>query len=521
MSKIKTNFNNSDFKTKIPNALPDISKVYEKIFQSIKNPLLTQKHAFSKIMKQVSNSAISRTLKLDNITSYQEFIKKIPINEYEFFEPFIKKTAEGEDGQLFKERPEYFLTSSGTTAVNKILPCSKEMAEIFRDFQLQTMSIMSSISPNICFDSPTISLGSKSFIASIQDIPQGYLSGLIATDPHNSLKKNRYPSKQTLQIDDYFERTTKIFEETKNADIQILWGLPTQILNLINEVLKLTGKQTLTEVWPNISAIGYGGTPIENYVHPLYKAIGKNIPCIGIYMATESPMGIEIPEISKGNHTFVPMCEHSVFSFSDTDHPNALPLCIDELKEGGEYYVNISNMSGLIQYPMKDCIRITSVSPYLTFQVLGRQGADLNVSSERISQNTILEVIADLQKQLNCSIDHFFIYPIIDNEKPYYEWVLSSDNLQSISLNNLQKILDETLMEKSINYKLFRKEFQTLLSPTVKIIPQYLTQNYHERENGRGQFKMKTIFQSQKDFEIFWQKSIPGIGNYLKNIYSH
>ena len=511
MSEIMTEFANN-----IPQSNIGFNPKQGKIYQSLDNPLLAQENTFLRLMEQVANTAVAKALKLENIKNYHDFVKKIPLNDYDFFEPFIKKIIAGEDGQLFRGRPEYFLTSSGTTAINKLIPCSNETAKIFRDFQLQAISIMATISPNINFNSPTIMLGSKSFISSINGIPQGYLSGIIATDVPNSLKKNRYPTQSTIQIDDYFERTAKIFEETKNADIQIIWGLPTQILNFVHEVLKLTGKQNLSEVWPNLTAIGYGGTAIESYTHALYQAIGKNIPCMGFYAATEGPMGIEIPEISNGKHTFVPMYHDSVFSFTDADYPNSTPLCIDELKEGKEYYVNISNMSGLIQYPMKDCIRITSKYPYLTFQVLGRQGADLNVSSERISQNTILEVIADLQFRLKSSIEHFFVYPIIDNDKPYYEWILASDSLHNIPLSNLQILIDEILMEKSINYKLFRNEFQLLLKPNVKVIPKYLTQNYHEKENGKGQFKMKTIFQNKNDFESFWQESIPGIGNYLK-----
>ncbi|APJ04446.1 hypothetical protein AXG55_11215 [Silvanigrella aquatica] len=243
--------------------------------------------------------------------------------------------------------------------------------------------------------------------------------------------------------------------------------------------------------------------------------MGKKITCLGFYGASEALMGIEIPEISQGMHSYIPLYNDTVFSFTDVDHPHLPPLSFEELKKEGEYYINISSLSGFIQYALKDCIKITSISPYLTFQVLGRQDADLNLVSERISQKTVTEIIAELQNKIQCHIDHYFVYPIIQENCSYYGWILFSDNISIEKSCLIANIFDELLILRSNNYKKYRLIQNLIAVPKVKIIPKHLIQKYFERNSGKGQFKMKTIFKSHLEFEKFWKSEISDLERYL------
>ncbi|BBH53309.1 GH3 family domain-containing protein [Fluviispira sanaruensis] len=492
-----------------------INNVRRKLFSNIENPMLAQQNAFERIKTQVEGTEINKALKIDKINNVSEFIKKIPVQEFAFFEPYIKRTIDGHYGQLFRGRPVFYLTSSATTGVSKIIPCSNEMFEIFKIFQRELISIMSICSTNISMNSINISLGARPFLKNINSIPQGYLSGILGVNPPDELKNGRFPSEEAFMIEDYSERSLRIYNETKNKDVQMIFGLPCHILNLAHDILNISGKQSLNEIWPNLNVLGYSGTPIENYEQALYNAIGHKVSCVGAYAATEGPMGYEIPEFSHGNHTFTPTPEHVVFSFTDVDHPNSAPLALDELKAGGEYNVNISNMCGLLQYSMKDSIKVISVEPRICYKVLGRKDAVLNIASEKVSQNSILQVIAGLQQKLNKVIDHFFVYPKIYDQKPRYEWILCSDNLKNISHYQLQCLLDELMMEASQNYKNKRLESGAIQSPSVRIVPAYLTKQYFLQGSGQGQFKMKNAFANKSDFDSFWREKIPNIEKYL------
>ncbi|KAB8033385.1 GH3 family domain-containing protein [Fluviispira multicolorata] len=519
MNYLQNNYNINNSLLDYKSECEKINAIRQKLSHIIQNPMHSQQIAFERIKSQIADTEISKEFKLEKISNVSEFIKKIPIHEFNFFEPYIKKTIEGNFGQMFRGRPECYLTSSATTGTSKIIPCSKEMLDIFKTFQLELISIMSRCSSKISMSSINISLGAKPFLRNIDDIPQGYLSGIIGISPPEELKKGRFPSAKTFMIDDYSERSLQIYNETKNKDVQIIFGLPCHILNLVHDILNISGKQTLKEIWPNLSAIGYSGTPIENYEQALFTAIGDKVTCVGAYAATEGPMGYEFPELSDGSHTFIPTPEHVVFSFINADHPNSTPLALNELQEGGEYNVNISNLCGLIQYSMKDTIKVIHVKPNLTFKVLGRKDAVLNIASEKVSQNSILQVISNLQNKLNRVIDHFFVYPKIFDQKPRYEWILCSDNLKNITHVQLQNLLDELMMEASQNYKNKRLESGAIQSPSVRIVPAFLTKQYFLQGSGQGQFKMKNAFANKNDFDAFWKEKIPNLEKYLENIF--
>jgi len=261
-------------------ANPYLNYIKKNIYKTFGDNLKQQQLLFKKMKLFLKGTQIYNDLNLSEIKNYHQFIKKIPLNSYDFYENYINKTIEGDYNQLFKGKPKYLVYSSGTTqGKSKMIPCSQKMFDYFLKMQ------------------------------------------------------------------------------TKNINIRALGGIPCQVYNAVNEFLKLSGKKNLNEIWPDLSLIAYSGTSIENYEYQLNEKIGKQIKYLGVYNATEGPIAIEIPDLIKNKHVFTPFCDLLIYSFTDINNKNSLPLEIDELKEGNEYSINISTMSGLLQYEMKDCIK--------------------------------------------------------------------------------------------------------------------------------------------------------------------
>ena len=56
-----------------------------------------------------------------------------------------------------------------------------------------------------------------------------------------------------------------IAESTIDRDITNLSGVPSWFLVLIKHILKKTGRQNLTEVWPNLEVFFHGGISFAPY----------------------------------------------------------------------------------------------------------------------------------------------------------------------------------------------------------------------------------------------------------------
>lgn len=494
----------------------NFSEYYKKTIESLKYPIKTQNELFANIKNYLKDTKIYKDLKIDKIDNYHELVKKIPTNEYAFYEEYINNIIAGEENYLFKGKPKYYIMTSGTTNANqKIIPYSEKMLDEFKLFQLDFMSIITEILPSINLNSASLSLGAKSVTNFINNIPLGYLSGLLAQNPESIEKNNHYPSNKTLNLDDYSEKFQNIILETIDKDIEIISGIPSQILFLLNELINKSGKKKISEIWPNLSSIIYGGTAVENHIQAINQIVGKELLFLGLYFATECPIACQIPTISSNIKDYYPLFKHALFSFSDPDHPSKAPLAVDEVQLGGEYIINISNYNGFFQYNMKDIVKITQIEPYFGMQIIGREGLNLNISAERVSYISIIEAIAQFKNEVTSDLEHFFVYPVIEENSAFYKWILFSDNLKDTEENKLANILDEILINQCVRYKECRKDYKLINFPTVKIVPKYLSSNFFNKNIDKGQFKMRTIFKSENEFVEYAKNNIPDLEKYL------
>jgi hypothetical protein len=63
---------------------------------------------------------------LDQVKTYEDFKKAVPIRDYEAFKPYIEQIKKGTQNVLWKGRPIYFAKTSGTTSGVKYIPITKD-----------------------------------------------------------------------------------------------------------------------------------------------------------------------------------------------------------------------------------------------------------------------------------------------------------------------------------------------------------------------------------------------------------
>ena len=77
-------------------------------------------------------------------------------------------------------------------------------------------------------------------------------------------------------------------------------GIPPWVVMYFEKLISLSGKKTISEIFPGFSLFVYGGVNFAPYKNIFNKLIGKNIDSIEYYPASEGFLPIKILKKTKG-----------------------------------------------------------------------------------------------------------------------------------------------------------------------------------------------------------------------------
>ena len=92
----------------------------------IKNPTKYQKLVFKELIKKGSKTQFGVDNDFKNIKSYNDFVERVKVRDYEDIKTYIDKVLDGEKNILWPGKPLYFAKTSGTTSGIKYIPITKD-----------------------------------------------------------------------------------------------------------------------------------------------------------------------------------------------------------------------------------------------------------------------------------------------------------------------------------------------------------------------------------------------------------
>ena len=107
-------------------AKPFAARVRKQILKWANNPVETQQKVFLDLIEEAQNTEFGKDHDFKSITSYEDFVSRVPIRDYEELKPYVERAVTGEENILWKGRPLYFAKTSGTTSGAKYIPITKE-----------------------------------------------------------------------------------------------------------------------------------------------------------------------------------------------------------------------------------------------------------------------------------------------------------------------------------------------------------------------------------------------------------
>ncbi|MBN8555625.1 MAG: GH3 auxin-responsive promoter family protein [Deltaproteobacteria bacterium] len=488
-----------------------LAQKWKRIQQDQLNPVAAQERALQKLKRNLAHTLNAKIL--ETVSTLEDFAVKVPVKVHSDFETSIEKVCnQNAKGLLFNDELEFVGLSSGTIGGKcKRIPFNKKMVKVFTSFQTNFAAIVEHHSKVKFIADKRLTWGSSPITGVTETgIPCGYISGFLATRSPSLMKSTAFPSIQTSLIENMKEKILTAGAEIKNEDIRIISAVPTYLINLLQELKAEWGIENFSEVWPNLEAIGYSATSIEPYREQIQKLIGKPLKFFGAYASTEAPLGYEIPSMN-GNRSGVYSFNFGeiVFMFrkiinQGSDNATQSLCSVADLKVGDEVEVLISSPNGFLQYAMGDGLRILSVKPTITFEVLGRIGQGLNVATEKVPMRQLQKAVTLTAEKNKIQIAHFFVHPgQAANGTACYEWTLIVDQPENLDAEVLGAFLDSTLMQLNADYEENRIQMGFLEKPIVHLMKTDVVKKYFAKESHRGQLKMKTAFDSADKFNTF------------------
>lgn len=436
-----------------------LSKYYAKlaVWQINKwasKPIETQEKVFQDLISQAKDTKFGRDHKFNSIKTYEDFAKQVPIRDYEELIPYINKAVAGEEDILWPGKPSYFAKTSGTTSGAKYIPLTKEsLNEHLKGTRDAILSYIEETGEKAFVKGRMMFLQGSPKLEMENGIPHGRLSGIVAHYVPNYLQKNRMPSMETNEIEDWETKVDKIVEETLNEDMTLISGIPSWVQMYFERLVQKTGKP-VGELFPNFELFIYGGVNYEPYRSKFEDLIGRKIDSIELYPASEGFLAFQDRQDAEG---LLLLLDSGIFyEFIPVDTfgtDKQKRLTIGEVKKGVNYVIILSTNAGLWGYNLGDTIRFTSLEPY-RIVVTGRLSHFISAFGEHVIGKEVDYAMQEAQAQLDFSLTEFTVSPQVNpanDELPYHEWFIEFDK-EPEDLAKMAAILDEEMKSQNSYY---------------------------------------------------------------------
>jgi hypothetical protein len=479
---------------------------YEALARPQTAPGEAQERAFQRLRARLQGTVVERVSGLSAATDLRSFAATVPVRDYAFFEPLVERVVDqGEPRVLSRSPPVFVGLSSGTTgkAVKRVVHDRHSIAA-FKGYEVAVAVLVASQTDvNPLFDN-RLSWGTDAALTTTKGgVPQGYISGYMAQNPHPVARRHTFPSAAVSAIADMKKKIQAAAPELRRRSIHLASSVPSYFLSLLEELRDLWGVEDFSRIWPDLSLVVYGGVAIHPYRAQIAKLLGRPVRFLGMYVATEGPLGYEIPALNGGeNGLFSFHLADIVFTFRKLDGDGRI-LTIDDLSPGDRVELLLTTPNGLVQYRIGDCLTIRSTRPLL-FEIAGRVGHGLNLAAEKATLSELARAAARVGDASPTTLRHYFVCPgASPRGKPCYAWTLLVDRPAAIDGDATIAALDRAMMELNDSYREGREELALLDAPRLRVLDASVARRYFERDGHRGQLKMKTAFDASEKLDEF------------------
>ncbi len=378
------------------------------------------------IVAKAKHTAYGTDHDFADISTYEDFKARVPIQDYEQLKPYFDRVVHGEADVLWPGKPKYLAKTSGTTSGTKYIPITTDsIGNHFYSAQTAMMLFMAETGEYNIMDGQLIFLSGSPELEKKAGVMVGRLSGIVNHEIPTYLKGNQVPSWQTNCMDDWEAKLDQIVTETLGKDLTLISGIPPWVQMYFDRLQARTGKP-IKDIFPNFKVFVYGGVNYEPYRAKLEQSIGKSVPSVETYPASEGFIAFQDSQTEPGLllnvnsgifFEFVPANEY----FNE----NPTRLSLKDVQLGVNYALILSSNAGLWGYSIGDTVKFVSTKPY-RLVVSGRIKHYISAFGEHVIGEEVEQAMMVAAQAAGAKITEYTVAPMVDagNELPYHEWLV-------------------------------------------------------------------------------------------------
>ena len=547
------------------NSVCEVGRMYLNDYaQAAENPRGAQEKFLMELLKDNENTEYGRKHGFSNIKSIDDYRHQVPVTEYADYESYICRMTDGDEESLISAYPiVHYATSSGSTGKPKRVPVSEKnmrlfsvywgnmlLAELANQIEIQgkkpgTICILADLSwknmkPGVTLGSLSSQLSynfkneldrmvSSPYVLQRPDeiiIDAVYLKALFALK-HKDLSmifatfssavyeffrvleanwESLVSSIRTGRIGN----DVKISPEVREELSKHLTPDPERADELEREFRAGRRDNLASRIWPNLAliiCIGAGG--FSEYTERFKEYIGDIPIHMAGYAASESIMGIPL-DINVPEYVLLVNCIFFEFvEVSDEKPDYTKTLLIDQLEDGKEYEVIISNMSGFYRYRMLDVIRIEGHKDGMPYgHIVYRLNQVSSMVGEKTNTEQLEYAVKKLAEHLNTHISDYALYPDYSVSPSRYILLVEPDGDIGRGIQpELGEFVDNILKQVNLSYEKYRHQ-ATLGQPEVMFVETNTFRLYKDYKVFMGvsanQIKPVRIIDTEEKIKFFF-----------------
>ena len=429
-------------------------KIAKQTLKWANSPFKTQEKVFAELIRKGSRTRFGTDHNFDKIRSHSDFVKYVPIRNYEEIRGYIAQIIEGKENILWPGKPVYFAKTSGTTSGAKYIPITEE--SIKHQIEASRNAILNYIyeTGNANFvNGRMIFLQGSPKLEEKNGIKLGRLSGISAHYVPNYLQKNSLPSWETNCIEDWEKKVNEIVKETVNENMTVIAGIPSWVQMYFEKLNTATNKK-IGDLYKNFQLFIYGGVNYKPYRAKFENLIGRRVDSIELFPASEGFFAYQNSQKEKGMLLLLNGGIFYEFIRSDKfykKHPKRITLKDVELRVN--YVMIISTNAGLWGYNLGDTVQFVSLNPFKII-VSGRIEHFISAFGEHVIGKEVEEAIQEAMQATEARANEFTVAPETapkNNELPYHEWLIEFEK-EPKDLERFISILDKSLQRQNSYY---------------------------------------------------------------------
>ncbi len=535
--------------------------IYKKYMKMSKKANKKSEKILLKRIRKNQNTEFGKKYNFKEIKTIEDYQNKVPLTTYNDFKDYVEETIKtGKQKLLIKEKIKYFVHTSGTTGVKKMIPVIKasyipyiksaaiyfwnmklevkKRLKIFRGRGLSTveteseklnhgiktgyisgyaMSSAKAILPlTTCIPKETFDCGDgvdTTYIKarySIQDKNLVFLMSVFMstlTDLINYIIENKEMLINDIETGKINESVI-IPQDLKKKLCKKLKPNPKRANELRTILESNDPKRIVSKIWPRMSIILAISTgEFAPFNERMREYCGNSIAFH--YFMHGSSEALIATAIYSESKDYMIMPDGGFYEFIPVDDEEQI-LTMDQLEVGKKYEIIVTNLSGLYRYQIKDVVKVTGFIgqiPLIRFAY--RKGQIVNICGVHFTIEHLEKTIVELENKIKNQILDYSIY--VDNDCIPSRMVLYIELENPKRIKNINEMFDQIVSEINEEHGRMLK-IGECSSTIVNILKPKTYENYRHNKDRKNANQIKTIriIDSKEKREYFEQNILYG-----------